>query len=103
MVLQYGIVYQLAPAGLAFPRYYRSHAAHDGTTPCFDASSRWDPLAARPVLVGGVDTDGGGFRVKVQHQPMNSWTGTEPGVAGFLAHFQIRRDGRRRGIVEVVT
>ena len=33
---------------------------------------------------------------------MNSGAGTEPTVAGFLEQFQIRRDGGRRGIVEVV-
>ena len=33
---------------------------------------------------------------------MNSGAGTEPTVAGFLEQCQIRRDGGRRGIVEVV-
>ena len=33
---------------------------------------------------------------------MNSGVGTEPTVASFLEQFQIRRDGGRRGIVEVV-
>jgi hypothetical protein len=33
---------------------------------------------------------------------MNSREGTEPRVASFLEQFQIRRDGGRRGIVEVV-
>jgi hypothetical protein len=33
---------------------------------------------------------------------MNSGAGTEATVAGFLDQFQIRRDGGRRGIVEVV-
>jgi hypothetical protein len=33
---------------------------------------------------------------------MNSGAGTEPTVASFLDQFQIRRDGGRRGIVEVV-
>lgn len=33
---------------------------------------------------------------------MNSGAGTEPTVASFLEQFQIRRDGGRRGMVEVV-
>ena len=33
---------------------------------------------------------------------MNSGAGTEPTVATFLEQFQMRRDGGRRGIVEVV-
>jgi len=33
---------------------------------------------------------------------MNSGAGTEPTVASFLEQFQIRRDGGRRGIVEVL-
>jgi hypothetical protein len=33
---------------------------------------------------------------------MNSGAGTEPMIASFLEQFQIRRDGGRRGIVEVV-